>query len=147
MFKSTSSALVIAAVAFVGGYAFRNVVTPVASVHAAADRVFEMRTYTAAPGKFEALKARFRDHTIRLFTKHGITNVGYWVPLDPPLSENTLIYILAYPSREAAQKSWAAFQADPEWVKARTESEKDGPIMVGRPASVFLSPADFSQMK
>ena len=62
-----------------------------------ANRVFELRTYTAPPGKLEALKTRFRDHTTRLFTKHGMTNIGYWQPIDPPLSENTLTYILAYP--------------------------------------------------
>ena len=113
-----------------------------------ATRVFEMRKYTAAPGKLDALLARFRDHTNALFTKHGITMIGYWVPTDVEKSKNTLIYILAYPSREAATKSWADFQADPDWKKARAESEKDGPLLIkGGVESTFMSPTDFSQMK
>src|SRR2546430_10531384 len=84
-------------------------------------KVFEMRTYTTNEGKLDALLARFRDHTTRLFEKHGMTNIGYWVPKDEPLSKNTLIYILAFPSREAAQKSWAAFRSDPEWQKVQKE--------------------------
>jgi hypothetical protein len=132
---------------FAAGFGTRAIVTP-ETVHAqAGTRVFEMRTYTAAPGKFEALKTRFRDHTLRLFEKHGMTNIGYWIPADAPKSENTLVYILAYPSREAAKKSWAAFQADPDWQKVRTESQKDGAIMTGPPESMFLNPADFSQIK
>src|SRR5712691_3208432 len=76
-------------------------------------RVFEMRTYYAAPGKLDALNARFRDHTVKLFEKHGITNIGYWVPIDNP--DSKLIYILAYPSRDARDKSWKEFLADPDW--------------------------------
>jgi len=135
------------AAAFVMGYAFRGATSISTSVEAqAANRVFELRTYTAPPGKLEALKTRFRDHTTRLFTKHGMTNIGYWQPIDAPLSENTLTYLLAYPSREAAQKAWAAFRVDPEWVKARTASEVDGPITTGV-TSVFLNPVDFSPIK
>ena len=59
-------------------------------------RVFEIRTYTANEGKLDALHARFRNHTTKLFEKHGMTNVGYWKPLDEPLSKNTLIYILSH---------------------------------------------------
>ena len=142
--------LSIAAIAigmFAAGFTTRWAVAPDIAHAQGADRVFEMRTYTAAPGMFEALKSRFRDHTIRLFEKHGITNIGYWVPADPPNSENTLIYILAYPSREAAKKSWADFRVDPEWQKAAKESEKDGKILVKSPESVFLTPADFSKIK
>ena len=76
-----------------------------------------MRTYTAPPGKFAALQSRFRDHTLRLFEKHGMQNIGYWIPADPPNSENTLTYIIAHKDRESAKKSWAAFGADPEWQK------------------------------
>lgn len=111
------------------------------------DRVFELRTYTAAPGKFDALKTRFRDHTTRLFERHGMTNIGYWIPADPPKSENTLVYILAHESREAAKKSWDAFRADPEWQKVAKESQKDGALLAGQPESVFLTPADFSKIK
>ena len=115
---------------------------------AAADRVFELRTYTAPPGKLDALKARFRDHTIRLFKKHGMEAIGYWTPQDKPNSENTLIYVLVHPSREAATKNWAEFQADPDWVKARADSMKDGvSLTVKTPDSVFMDPTDFSPIK
>ena len=92
-------------------------------------RVFEMRTYYAAPGKMQALHARFRDHTMKLFEKHGITNVGYWSPSDPEEAQKKLIYILAYPSREAADKSWKGFRDDPVWKAAREASEKDGRLV------------------
>ena len=118
-------------------------------VHAAAaNRVFELRTYTTPPGKLDALKARFRDHTIRLFKKHGMEAIGYWTPQDKPNSENTLIYVLVHPSREAATKNWAEFQADPDWVKARADSMKDGvSLTVKTPDSVFMDPTDFSPIK
>lgn len=112
----------------------------------AGTRVFEMRTYTALEGRLDALQARFRTHTTKLFQKHGMTNIGYWTPADGPQSKNTLVYILAHADREAAKKSWAAFSADPEWVKARTESEAAGKI-VDKVESVFLNPTDFSPMK
>ena len=85
--------------------------------------VYELRTYTAHEGRLDAMNARFRNHTLRLFEKHGMTNVGYWTPQDATLSENTLIYIVAHPSREAAQQAWDAFRADPEWLTVRAESE------------------------
>lgn len=110
------------------------------------DRVFELRTYTCVEGRLEALKKRFRDHTTKLFEKHGMTNIGYWVPQDGPTSKTTLIYVLAHSSREAAKKNWDAFRNDPAWVKARTASEADGKI-VDHVDSVFMSPADFSPMK
>jgi hypothetical protein len=132
--------------AFVAGLGVHAVVSPEATAHAAANRVFELRTYTTPPGKLDALKARFRDHTIRIFNKHDMTSVGYWIPQDSPKSENTLIYVLAHPSREAAKTNWAAFQADPEWVKAKGDSEKDGKI-VDHVDSVFMDPTDFSQIK
>lgn len=109
-------------------------------------RVFEMRTYIANEGKLDALNARFRDHTNRLFEKHGITLIGYWTPTESPASENTLIYILAYPSREAADASWKAFREDPAWNKAREESEKDGKL-VKEVKSVYMNPTDYSPIK
>ena len=112
----------------------------------AENRVFEMRTYTTVDGRLDALLARFRDHTIQLFEKHGMTNIGYWVPQDAPLSKNTLVYVLAYPSREAAKKSWDAFRTDPVWQKAQKESEVSGKI-VDHVVSVFMDPADFSKIK
>jgi hypothetical protein len=112
------------------------------------ERVFELRTYTAAPGRLDALNTRFRDHTCKLFEKHGITNVGYWTPIDN--AENKLIYMLAHASREAADKSWKAFGADPDWQTARKESETKagGPLTIrGGVKSQFLKPTDYSPMK
>ena len=112
------------------------------------ERVFELRTYTARPGKLDALNTRFREHTNRLFQKHGMELIGYWMPADGPESENTLIYILAFPSREAREKSWEGFRSDPEWHKARDASEKDGPILEqGGVQSKLLNPTDYSPIK
>jgi hypothetical protein len=112
----------------------------------ARERFFEMRTYYAAPGKLDAMHARFRDHTNKLFRKHGIEPVGYWTPSDEPGSRNTLVYILAYPDRESREKSWKAFIEDPEWVKVKTASEAGGKI-VEKVESVFLRPTDYSPIK
>jgi hypothetical protein len=112
----------------------------------AGSHIFEIRTYYTHEGKLDALNARFRNHTVKLFTKHGMTNIGYWTPQDGPLAGNTLIYILAHDSREAAKKSWDAFRADPEWQKVRTESEAAGPI-VSKIDSVFLQATDYSPLK
>jgi hypothetical protein len=109
-------------------------------------RVFEIRTYTAPDGKLDALHARFRDHTLRIFQKHGMTSIGYFKPQDAPLSQNTLIYVLAHPSREAAKKNWAEFQADPEWQKVSAESQVNGRI-VTKVDSIFADPADYSPLK
>ena len=113
----------------------------------AQNRVFEMRTYTCNEGKLEALKARFRDHTIEIFKRHGIESVGYWIPQDGEKSKTTLIYIIVHPSREAAKANWAAFGADPEWKKVAAASEADGKILAKPPESVFMDPADFSMLK
>jgi hypothetical protein len=110
------------------------------------DRVFELRYYTTEEGKMDALLARFRDHTTRLFEKHGMTNIGYWKPMDGPASQNTLIYLLAHPSREAAEKAWEAFRNDPEWIKVKQESEVNGPL-VKKAEPTFLKPTDFSKLK
>jgi hypothetical protein len=115
-------------------------------VQAADQRFFELRIYTANPGKLDALNARFRNHTNKLFVKHGMDLIGYWTPADGPESANTLIYILAYPSREAREASWKAFQADPDWKTARAESEKDGRL-VEKVESKFLNPTDYSAIK
>jgi NIPSNAP len=133
---------------FGAGLWIGHLMPPPAVVHAApGDQVFELRTYTARPGRLEALKSRFRDHTIRILRKHNMTAIGYWTPQDAPLSGNTLIYILQHPSREAARANWAAFVADSEWVKAKADSEKDGPLTTKAPDSVFLDPTDFSPLK
>jgi hypothetical protein len=111
-----------------------------------ADRFFEMRTYYANPGKISALHARFRDHTCKLFEKHGMTNIGYWQQSSGDNAENTLVYILAYPSEEARKKSWDDFVNDPEWKKAKADSEKDG-VLVARVESKFMKPTDYSLIK
>ena len=113
---------------------------------AADQRVFEIRTYTAAPGKLPDLLKRFREHTCQLFEKHGMTNIGYWVPTDEPRSQNTLIYILAHKSRDAAKQSWKEFQADPDWIKVKEASEANGKI-VTKTESVYAAPTDFSAMR
>lgn len=109
-------------------------------------RFFEMRTYITNPGKMPNLHARFRDHTCKLFEKHGITNIGYWSPTTGDNAENTLVYILAFPSKEAREKSWKDFGADPDWVKAKAESEKDG-VLVSKVISVFMTGTDYSAIK
>lgn len=110
------------------------------------NRVFELRTYTTLAGRLDALHARFDQHTIRIFERHGMTNIGYFSPQDAPLSENTLIYMLAHDSREAADASWAAFGADPEWQRVAEESQIDGRI-IEKLERIYLDPTDFSQMK
>jgi hypothetical protein len=132
--------------AFVAGAGVHEMLSPAITAHAAANRVFEIRTYTAAPGKLEALKARFRDHTIKSFNKHNMSSVAYFLPQDAPLAENTITYVLAHPSRDEAKANWAAFNADPEWVKAKGDSEINGKL-VDKVVSVFADPADFSPIK
>jgi hypothetical protein len=109
-------------------------------------RFFELRTYHARPGKMQALNSRFRDHTCELFKKHGITIIGFWNPSKAEDTDKTLIYLLAFPNQEAADRSWKAFAADPEWKKVKDESEKDGRL-VEEIERVFLNPTDYSPMK
>src|SRR5262245_4898300 len=89
-------------------------------------RVFEIRTYHTLPGRLDALHKRFREHTLKIFEKHGMTNVAYWTFEDSPAKENTLIYVISHASREQAKKNWAEFGADPEWKQIAADSEKDG---------------------
>jgi hypothetical protein len=109
-------------------------------------KVFELRTYTSPEGRLNDLVARFRNDTLRIFAKHGMENVGYWLPTDAPASSNTLIYILAHDSRDAATKSWAAFREDPEWKAVTERTQANGPI-VAKVESVFLETTDFSPLK
>jgi hypothetical protein len=113
---------------------------------AAKERVFEMRTYIAAPGKLDDLNARFRNHTNKLFVKHGMELIGYWTPTAEPGSKNTLIYILAFPSKDAADKSWKAFRDDPEWKKVVQQTEANGKL-VEKVESVYMKPTDYSPIK
>ena len=121
-------------------------VSAVAADPSSDSRVYELRTYTTHDGRLDALHARFRNHTNKLFVKHGMELVGYWVPTDGPESANTLVYILAFPSREARDASFKAFTTDPEWKAAKEASEKDGPI-VKKVVSQFLKPTDYSPLK
>jgi hypothetical protein len=111
-----------------------------------AEKVYELRTYKTNPGKLDALNARFRDHTCKLFKKHGMELVGFWTPTEGDEAKDTLIYILAFPSVEAQKKAWQAFRDDPEWQKAREESEKDGAI-VKQVQSKNMKPTDYSAMR
>ena len=106
-------------------------------------KVFELRTYTTMEGRLPKLLARFRDHTRRIFEKHGIENIAYWVPQDAPDSDNTLIYIIAHESRDAAADNWKNFIADSEWTQVAQASG------VGRVSivSVFMEATDFSDLK
>jgi hypothetical protein len=114
-----------------------------ASSASATGGVYELRVYHAAPGKLADLEARFRDHTIKIFDRHGIKSVAYWTPLDEPEKSNTLIYILQHPSREAAAANWKSFQDDPEWKSVHEKSEANGKL-VDKIDSTFLALTDFS---
>jgi hypothetical protein len=129
---------------FAAGFLARGALpgAPVARAQSAA-RVFELRTYVVPDDKFAALNARFRDHTMRIFEKHGMTNIAYFVPQDPARARNTLVYLLAHSSRAAADRSWAAFRADPEWQKVAADSGVPRPTIV----SEFVDPTDYSPMK
>ncbi len=113
---------------------------------AQAEKVFELRTYTATPGNLDKLLTRFRDHTMRIFEKHGMTSIAYWVPTDEAESSNTLIYILAHESQEAANRSWQAFSQDPEWQKVNEESNANGPILQSV-VRKYMSATNFSPMQ
>ena len=104
-------------------------------------RVFELRTYYAAEGKLDALNARFRDHAVRLYEKHGMTPVGFWSPVGNP--DNKLVFLLAYPSRAARDAAWRSLAGDPEWVRVRKGTDRDGKLVKWIEES-FLTPTDYS---
>lgn len=105
--------------------------------------VYELRTYTTLEGRLPNLHARFKNHTMKLFEKHGMKNVMYWTPTDEKTANNTLIYVIWHASPEAAKKSWDGFRNDPDWHKARDESEKDGKI-VAKVEAVYMKATDYS---
>jgi hypothetical protein len=107
------------------------------------EMIYELRVYHTYEGKLGDLLKRFREHTAKLFEKHGMKNVAYWTPLDEPAKSNTLIYILAHPSREAAAANWKAFQADPEWIDVKEKSEANGKL-AEKIDSTFMAKTDFS---
>jgi hypothetical protein len=138
---------VMATAVFVAGFLLGSVCQSRSVVPAqAAGHFYELRTYTAPEGKLGDLHKRFRDHTRRIFDKQGMKSIGYWTPQDTPQSQNTLIYILEHPSRDAAKKNWADFGADPEWQKVSTESQVNGKI-VSKVESVFMDATDYSPIK
>jgi len=109
----------------------------------AATGVYELRVYHAAQGELADLLARFREHTVKLFDRHGMKSVAYWTPVDEPEKSHTLIYILYHPSREAAASNWKSFQDDPEWKSAKEKSEANGKL-VDKVDSTYLALTDFS---
>lgn len=111
------------------------------------DGVYELRIYRCNEGKLSGLDARFRDHTMRLFERHGIQNVAYWHPVDEPDSKDTLIYIIRHNSPAAAQASWKAFGSDDEWRKVAAESQKDGKFLRERPESIYMKATDYSAIR
>lgn len=143
MIQTRSLALVTAGAALLAGVFLLGVRSGRAQT---ANRVFEIRTYTCYPGRLPALLTRFREHTVDIFNRHGMTSIGYWVPEDPPRSQDTLIYILAHPSRDQAKQHWQEFNSDPEWQKVRADSEAPGKI-VSHVDSVYADPTDFSAIK
>jgi NIPSNAP len=114
-----------------------------ANASQASTGIYELRVYHAAPGKLGDLMARFREHTVKIFDRHGMKSVAYWTPLDEPEKSNTLIYILQHPSREAAAANWKSFQDDPEWKSVYEKSEANGKL-VEKVDSTFLALTDFS---
>ena len=131
-------------VAFAAGFAVRAVVPGEPVAFAQGNRVFELRTYTVPADKLDALHKRFRDETVpKFFPRHGMANVWYGKPMDAPLSQTTMTYMIAFPSREAAKKSWDSFRADQEWAKVAAASGV-GPVKI---ESVYFEPADYSPLK
>lgn len=110
-------------------------------------KVYELRIYTTVEGRLDALNARFRDHTMRIFARHGLNSFAYWVPVDEPASKNVLYYVLDSPSQYAAKAGWKAFGTDPDWQAARKASEADGKILAERPVSLYMIPTDYSPQK
>jgi len=143
MNKRNRFAIALATMVFVTGFFAGNVFQSWSVARAQSQRVYELRTYTPAEGKLQDLHKRFRDHTLRIFKKHGIENVIYLSPQDAPLKDSTLIYLIAHPNRDQAKKNWAEFGADPEWQKVAADSGI-GRIKI---ESVYADPTDYSPMK
>jgi len=116
---------------FLSGAAVVLAFTTLRASNSSPHHVYELRMYHVHEGKMDALKARFGDHTDAIFRRHNMKSIGYWSPEDAPASQNLFVYILEHPSREDAEKNWAAFQADPEWQKVKAESEKNGTLVEG----------------
>ena len=138
--------LTFLAAGFVSGFVLGQVLGSPEIVSAQSnDAVFELRTYTANEGKLDGVVEELR-RAAPIFARHGVSNVGYWLPTDAPLSEDTLIYILKHDSREAAEKSWKDFGGDPEWREAFQELNRDGRLVASF-ESVFMQATDYSPIK
>ena len=137
-------------VPYVLGVLFVSMLLPITRATAAdappAGKVYELRVYHANPGKLDALHARFRDHTCKLFQKHGMELIGFWTPIQGEEAKNTLYYIIAFPDAEAQKKAWQAFRADPEWIKVKADSEKEG-VLVNKVDSTNLKATDYSPLR
>jgi len=132
---------------FVAGTALVLAIGIVTQSHAASPQhVYELRLYHVHEGKMDALKARFGDHTDAIFARHGMKSIGYWQPEDAPSSQDLFIYVLEHPSRQEAEKNWAAFQADPEWQKVKAASEAQGPL-VDHIDRYFMDPTAYSALR
>lgn len=131
---------------FVAGALVTLFLMHIEKVNAQNNHVYELRVYHTLPGRLPALEARFRNHTRRIFAKHHMKDIGYWIPQDSPAGENTLIYILEHESRDTGKKNWAEFGADPEWREVAKASEADGKI-VEKIDSTYMNPTDYSPMK
>ncbi|MBV9771943.1 MAG: NIPSNAP family protein [Bryobacterales bacterium] len=136
---------IVAFLSFAAGSLFTARLTHLDRVQADGNRAFELRIYHTVPGKVPALETRFRDTVTKLFAKHDIKAVGYWVPEDAPASNNTFIYLLAHPSRDEAKQHWAAVTADPEFKEMMKAEQADK--LVEKVDSTYMDPADFSPMK
>jgi hypothetical protein len=134
---SVSLGLVFAGLAVLSAPAAAAAAEPTGS------KVYELRVYHANPGTLEALHARFRDHTCKLFKKHGIELIGFWTPMQGEEAKNTLYYIIAFPSVEAQKKAWQAFRDDPDWINVKADSEKEG-VLVNKVDSTNLKATDYS---
>ena len=140
----------LSSVSVVLGTLFANMLSPGVRASAAdappAGKVYELRVYHLNPGKLEALHARFRDHTCKLFQKHGMEVIGFWTPLEGEEAKNTLYYLIAFPNAEAQKKAWQAFWNDPDWKKVKADSEKDG-VLVKKMDGTNLKATDYSPMQ
>ena len=143
MVKHTARAVAFATMVFVAGFLAGDISQSWSVARAQSQRVFEVRTYTTAEGKLQDLHKRFREHTMRIFKKHGMESVIYLAPQDAPLKDNTLIYVISHANRDQAKKNWAEFGADPEWQKVAAESGV-GRVKVD---SVFADATDYSPLK
>ncbi|MBM86743.1 MAG: NIPSNAP family protein [Gammaproteobacteria bacterium] len=133
--------LLTVCIAFLAGMTFQHR----QAISAQEQKIYELRTYTTAPGRLSPLLNRFDGGEIDLFHKHGMTSIGYWVPDHEDLSQNTLVYMVAHDDRNSAEESWTNFSADPVWTQMWNKSLEDGPIVIGVEVQ-FLNPTTFSPL-